>query len=54
MSKLAKDLSSLPVESLDVLPADSLEALEAGYGMTEIAASCSCGGSCEYRSDDEV
>ncbi|MCO6006958.1 hypothetical protein NE236_18385 [Actinoallomurus purpureus] len=29
----------MPVESIDVLPADTIEVLEAGHGMTEIAAS---------------
>lgn len=45
MSKLAAELNELPVESVDVLPADMLEALESGHGSTEIAASC-VGGFC--------
>ena len=40
MPKLAFELNDLPVESVDVLPADTLEALETGHGMTEMAASC--------------
>ncbi|MCO6006992.1 hypothetical protein NE236_18555 [Actinoallomurus purpureus] len=36
----ASDLNNLPVDSIDVLPAESLEALETGHGMTETAASC--------------
>jgi hypothetical protein len=48
------DASDLVVETIDVLPADSLEAAEYGHGMGEHAASCggcagdqciACGGS---------
>ncbi|MFC5826354.1 thiomuracin/GE37468 family thiazolyl RiPP peptide [Nonomuraea insulae] len=35
------DLNDLPVDTINVLPADSLEALTEGHGMTEIAASSS-------------
>jgi len=42
------DLRDLPVSTIEVLPADAMEALTAGHGMTELAASslllCSCGG----------
>jgi len=51
------DLRDLPVDAVDVLPADAMEALGAGHGMTELAASSmqlacgSCttgGGSCGW------
>lgn len=56
MSKLADELNNLPVESVHVLPAGTLEALESGHGMTEIAASsnctfCVCGDSCSSCGD---
>ena len=56
MSKLADQLNNLPVESVHVLPAVTLEALESGHGMTEIAASsncafCNCGNSCSTCGD---
>lgn len=60
MSDLTADLSALPVEHIDVLPASTLEALEDGHAMTEIAASCNgtcvfcaCDGSCGFVGSDE-
>ncbi|WP_026411570.1 thiomuracin/GE37468 family thiazolyl RiPP peptide [Actinomadura oligospora] len=40
MSKDFADLNDLPVDSIDVLPADGVERLDIGHGMTEMAASC--------------
>jgi len=49
------DLRDLPVSTIEVLPVDAMEALSAGHGMTELAASCilfncascnGCGGWC--------
>jgi hypothetical protein len=55
MSKLATELNGLPVDTVDVLPASTLEALETGHGMTELAASSSNGdgGSCTRMADDD-
>ncbi|MEV4252310.1 hypothetical protein AB0J52_03960 [Spirillospora sp. NPDC049652] len=59
MSKDIADLSELPVESIDVLPADGIEQLDIGYGMTEISSSCRTAaeippcGSCLAPSDGE-
>ena len=50
------DLEGLAVDSIEVLPADSIEFLSAGHGMTETAASFGCfcgGGSCRALSSDE-
>lgn len=35
------ELDNLPVDTINVLPADGLEALTEGHGMTEVAASSS-------------
>ncbi|MFC5182275.1 thiomuracin/GE37468 family thiazolyl RiPP peptide [Actinomadura harenae] len=59
MSKDFADLSDLPVDSIDVLPADGIEALDIGHGMTEVSASCGheftrpCG-SCGAPHDGEL
>ncbi|MGW2154531.1 thiomuracin/GE37468 family thiazolyl RiPP peptide [Nonomuraea sp. NPDC001699] len=45
MSERIRNLSELPIETIDVQPADSIEALTSGHGMTEIAASCNSGNS---------
>ncbi len=34
------DLSALTVESINVMPADSVKALTEGHAMTELAGSC--------------
>ena len=34
------DLSDLAVESIEVVPADSLDSAAYGHGMPELAASC--------------
>jgi hypothetical protein len=34
------DLSALAVESISVVPAESVEHLAGGHGMTELAGSC--------------
>jgi hypothetical protein len=39
--KLVLDLSGLAVESVEVVPADSLESATYGHGMSELAASSS-------------
>ncbi|MEU4232920.1 thiomuracin/GE37468 family thiazolyl RiPP peptide [Nonomuraea sp. NPDC026600] len=49
--KLNLDLEGLAVDSIEVLPADAIEFLTTGHGMTETGASiacfhCSCGGNC--------
>jgi hypothetical protein len=36
----ALDLNDLDVESIQVVPADSLDTATDGHGMTELAASC--------------
>lgn len=41
MSKDFADLNELPVDSIEVVPANGIEQLETGYGMTETAGSCS-------------
>jgi len=46
------DFSDLAVESIEVIPADSLDSAAYGHGMTELAASCAgeaC--SCACQSD---
>jgi hypothetical protein len=40
--KLNLDLEGLAVDSIEVLPADSMEFLTTGHGMTETAASFGC------------
>lgn len=40
--KLNLDLEGLAVDSIEVLPADSIEFLTTGHGMTETAASFAC------------
>ncbi|MFC5826039.1 thiomuracin/GE37468 family thiazolyl RiPP peptide [Nonomuraea insulae] len=42
------NLDGLAVDSIEVLPADSIEFLTTGHGMTETAASfaCLCGTRC--------
>jgi hypothetical protein len=36
------DLSDLAVESIEVIPAGSLDSATYGHGMPELAASCIC------------
>jgi hypothetical protein len=56
---LTLDLSDLAVESVEVIPADSLDSATYGHGMTELSASCvsvfifSNVGSCFMPDDSE-
>ena len=55
--KIQLDLDGLVVDRIEVLPADSIEFLTTGHGMTENAASFRCfcgGGSCLALPSDEV
>lgn len=56
--KLLLDLSDLAVESIEVVPADSLDSAAYGHGMPELGASCgllvtSCHGG-QFMSVDSV
>jgi hypothetical protein len=44
--KLVLDFSDLAVESIEVVPASSLDSATDGHGMTELAASCDGVSSC--------
>ncbi|WP_157619921.1 thiomuracin/GE37468 family thiazolyl RiPP peptide [Saccharothrix sp. NRRL B-16348] len=51
VSKPVLNLDDLLVETIGVVPAPGPEELTQGHGVTELGASCDCGGECDCDCD---